>query len=61
VGHFNVLIATDVAARGLDIPNVDMVIHYETPTTSEIFAHGDESNSYIVVDSQLEIRIYLCF
>lgn len=38
-GRFNVLIATDVAARGLDIPNVDLVIHYELPTTSEIFVH----------------------
>lgn len=38
-GLFNVLIATDVAARGLDIPNVDLVIHYELPNTSEIFVH----------------------
>jgi ATP-dependent RNA helicase DDX21 len=33
------LIATDVATHGLDIPNVDLVIHYEIPTTSNIFAH----------------------
>lgn len=30
-GKFSVLVATDVAARGLDIPNVDLVVHYELP------------------------------
>ena len=30
------LIATDVAARGLDIPNVQHVIHYQVPKTSEV-------------------------
>ncbi|KAG9439651.1 hypothetical protein H6P81_019816 [Aristolochia fimbriata] len=38
-GRFNILVATDVAARGLDIPNVDLVVHYELPSTSEIFVH----------------------
>lgn len=38
-GRFSVLVATDVAARGLDIPNVDLVIHFELPNTSEIFVH----------------------
>lgn len=33
------LIATDVAARGLDIPNVEHVIHYQVPRTSEGYVH----------------------
>jgi len=34
-----VLIATDVAARGLDIPNVSHVINYELPSTYEDYIH----------------------
>lgn len=33
------LIATDVAARGLDIPNVEHVIHYQVPRTGENYIH----------------------
>ncbi|MEF3693090.1 MAG: DEAD/DEAH box helicase [Acholeplasmataceae bacterium] len=33
------LIATDVAARGLDIAHVDMVINYEIPFEDEIYVH----------------------
>lgn len=34
-----ILLTTDVAARGLDIPNVQHVIHYQVPRTSEIYVH----------------------
>ncbi|KYR03126.1 putative RNA helicase [Tieghemostelium lacteum] len=34
-----VLIATDVAARGLDIPLVQHVIHYQIPRTTELYIH----------------------
>ena len=35
----NILVATDVAARGLDIPNVDLVVNYDVPTNSESYVH----------------------
>jgi superfamily II DNA/RNA helicase len=35
----NVLIATDVAARGLDIKGVDMVVNYELPDDAENYVH----------------------
>lgn len=34
-GKFPVLVATDVAARGLDIPEVDLVVQCEPPIVSE--------------------------
>ncbi|PRP88927.1 hypothetical protein PROFUN_00395 [Planoprotostelium fungivorum] len=35
----SVLVATDVAARGLDIPHVDHVIHYQMPKHVETYVH----------------------
>lgn len=38
-GKFRVLVATDVASRGLDIPNVDVVIQVEPPQEVETYIH----------------------
>lgn len=37
--HSRILVATDVAARGLDIPNVSHVINYDIPATYEDYVH----------------------
>ena len=37
--HIKVLVATDVAARGLDIKNVTHVYNYDVPKTSEDYVH----------------------
>lgn len=38
-GTVSVLVTTDLAARGLDIPHIRYIIHYHLPTTPEIFTH----------------------
>lgn len=38
-GELKVLIATDVSARGIDIPNVEYVINYDLPDTPEYYIH----------------------
>ena len=34
-----ILVATDVAARGLDIQNVDQIVHYHVPRTADMYVH----------------------
>lgn len=38
-GRVGVLVATDVAARGLDIPEVDLVVQYHLPQDPESYVH----------------------
>jgi ATP-dependent RNA helicase DDX24/MAK5 len=38
-GSRDILVATDVAARGLDIPSISSVIHYDLPRTVDTFIH----------------------
>ena len=38
-GLYSVLVATDVAGRGIDVPDVAMVVNYDMPHTIENYTH----------------------
>jgi len=38
-GGFRVLVATDIAARGIDVTDIALVINYDLPSTSEDYVH----------------------
>ena len=38
-GTSNLLVTTDLAARGLDIPNIRYIIHYQLPSSHEAYIH----------------------
>jgi superfamily II DNA/RNA helicase len=58
--NFRVLIATDIAARGLDVPHIEHVINYDLPQVAEDFIHrmgrtaraGAEGSAVSFVSSQ---------
>lgn len=61
-GTVNVLITTDLASRGLDIPNIRYIIHYHLPHSEDIFTHRngrtarmDASGTVILILSKEEV------
>ncbi len=38
-GHINLLVATDIVSRGIDIDDIDLVINYDVPYESEDYVH----------------------
>jgi superfamily II DNA/RNA helicase len=38
-GHINILVATDVAARGLDVEGIDLVVNFEMPRNGHDYVH----------------------
>ena len=38
-GHINILVATDIVSRGIDIDDIDLVINYDVPQDPEDYVH----------------------
>lgn len=59
-GTIDILVATDVAARGLDVDDIDMVINYDMPQDEEYYVHrigrtaraGREGKAYSFVSGR---------
>ncbi len=39
IGKYRVLVATDIAARGIDVTNIELVINYDLPEQAEDYVH----------------------
>lgn len=66
-GSCHVLISTDLAARGLDIPEVEHIIHYHLPVNEEAFTHRNgrtarwdaSGSSYLVLHDEERVPDYI--
>lgn len=62
----NILVATDVAARGLDIPSVDVVLNFDLPPDSKTYVHrvgrtarAGKSGHAISFVTQYDVEVWL--
>jgi superfamily II DNA/RNA helicase len=66
-GAHNVLIATDLASRGLDVPEIRHVVHYQLPPQQEAFIHRNgrtarmhaEGQAYLVLADDEQLPEYI--
>ena len=66
-GSCPVLVSTDLAARGLDIPGIDNVVHYHMPVNEEAFTHRNgrtarwdaTGTSYLILHAEEKLPSYI--
>lgn len=58
-GSVNCLISTDLASRGLDIPEVDYIIHYHLPNSAEVFTHRNGRTARMNASGQAFVILYI--
>jgi superfamily II DNA/RNA helicase len=66
-GSCHVLISTDLAARGLDIPDIENIVHYHLPIQEDGYIHRNgrtarweaEGNSYIILHEEELLPAYI--
>ncbi len=66
-GTSNVLVSTDLSARGLDIPEIDNIVHYHLPLNEDAYVHRNgrtarweaEGNSYIILHDEESLPEYI--
>lgn len=66
-GSCHVLVSTDLAARGLDIPDIENIVHYHLPIQEDGYIHRNgrtarweaEGNSYIILHHEEKIPAYI--
>src|SRR3546814_19444527 len=59
-GKVSVLVATDIAARGLDIEHLPQVVNFELPNVPEDYVHrtGRTVRKRVVSGKTLSVRVY---
>lgn len=65
-GSVNILVSTDLASRGLDIPDVDNIVHYQLPDQEENYVHRTgrtarwekEGRAFLLIGPTEEIPAY---
>lgn len=58
-GTYHILIATDLASRGLDIPEIQNVIHYQLPVTQEVYTHRNGRTARMNADGTAYLLLAL--